>query len=146
MEEQTKEPLCELNGTTLTVYWFMLRDNKPRSAREIQRKTGLSSSSLSLHHLNKLIELELVKTDKHGQYIVAKKVRTGILKLYVGIGSFFVPRVMVYASIASGFLGSYALFLLPNLGFQGMILFASLILFTIVLWIETTKVWKLQPF
>ena len=87
----------ELKGNTLLIYWYMIRVNKPLGAREIQRKTGLSSSSLALHHLNKLIELGLVKTDKWGQYIVARRVAPGLLSMYVGTGRLFAPRFVLYA-------------------------------------------------
>jgi predicted DNA-binding transcriptional regulator len=71
----------ELKGNTLIVYWFLLRHNKPYSAREIQRSVGISSASLALHHLNKLIELGLVGTDDDGQYVVTKRISPGLLSL-----------------------------------------------------------------
>ena len=124
----------ELYGNTLSIYWFMFRENKPYSAREIQRRVGLSSSSLALHHLNKLIDMGLVTTDDFGAYILARRVRTGLLSLYVGSGRFFMPRFALYAAASTGFLLSYLLFLMFFLSPAGFILLFGHVLITIMLW------------
>ena len=135
----------ELYGNTLSIYWFMFRENRPYSAREIQRRVGLSSSSLALHHLNKLIDLGLVTTDDFGAYILARRVRTGLLSMYIGSGRFFMPRYALYAAASTGFLLSYLLFLMFFLNPAGLILLVGHVLITILLWIETIKVLNLQP-
>lgn len=135
----------ELNGNTLSVYWFMIRENKSHSAREIQRQVGLSSSSLALHHLNKLIDLGYVMTDEWGGYVVARRVRTGLLSLFVGYGRFFVPRFAVYASVWTGFLVSYLLLLTFYLNPAGLVLLAGHALVAAVLWFEAVRAWRLQP-
>ncbi len=135
----------ELHGNTLSVYWFMVRENQPHSAREIQRRIGLSSNSLALHHLKKLMDLGLVETDEFGSYIVAKRVRTGLLGLFIGSGRFFVPRHAIYAAACTGFLIPYLTFLTLLLNPAGVILLIGHILVTIVFWIETFRIWKLQP-
>jgi hypothetical protein len=135
----------ELNGNTLSIYWFIFRENKPYSAREIQRQVGLSSSSLALHHLNKLIDMGLVTTDDFGAYILARRLRTGLLSLYVGSGRFFMPRFALYAAASTGFLLSYMMFLMFFLSPAGFILLISHILITIMLWVETIKILRLQP-
>lgn len=135
----------ELHGNTLSVYWFMLRENQPHSAREIQRRIGLSSNSLALHHLKKLMDLGLVDTDDFGSYIVNRRVRTGLLGLFVGSGRFFVPRHAIYAAACTGFLIPYLAFLTVLLNPAGVILLIGHILVTIVFWIETYRIWKLQP-
>ncbi|MHA1929845.1 MAG: winged helix-turn-helix domain-containing protein [Candidatus Thorarchaeota archaeon] len=135
----------ELYGNTLSVYWFMFRENKPHSAREIQRRVGLSSSSLALHHLNKLIELGLVKTDQWGAYVIARRIRNGLLSMYIGTGRFFMPRFAVYASLSTGFLFSYLLYLMFFLSQAGLVLLVGHALITIMLWIETIRIMRLQP-
>ena len=135
----------EIYGNTLRIYWFMVRENKPHSAREIQRRVGLSSSSLALHHLKKLMDEGLVTTDDFGSYIIAKRIKTGLLNLFVGSGSFFVPRFAVYASLSTGFLISYLSFLMFFLSPTGFILLFGHSLITLMLWIETFRIWRLQP-
>ncbi|MHA2201388.1 MAG: winged helix-turn-helix domain-containing protein [Candidatus Thorarchaeota archaeon] len=135
----------ELHGNTLSVYWFMVRENQPHSAREIQRRVGLSSNSLALHHLKKLMDLGLVDTDDFGSYIVVRRVRTGLLGFFVGSGRFFVPRLLIYAAASTGFLIPYLTFLPLLLNPSGVVLLIGHILVTIVFWIETIKIWNSQP-
>ena len=141
----TSSDIDGLHGNTLSVYWFMIRENRPHSAREIQRRVGLSSNSLALHHLKKLTDLGLVDTDEFGSYIVVRRVHTGLLGFFIGSGLFFVPRHMIYAAICTGFLIPYLVFLAEILNPAGFILLISHILVTIVFWIETIRIWKLQP-
>lgn len=47
----------KLKGTTLEVYRFLLKSNKPVGAREIQRNLKLSTPSLAVYHLSKLGKL-----------------------------------------------------------------------------------------
>ncbi len=134
-----------LKGKTMKVYYFMLKQNKPLSAREIQRRTGLSSPSLSLHHLAKLQELDLVtKIDDEG-YVVSKYIKIGILRFFVNIGAFLVPRYTLYLV----FFGSL---MVSSLIIFGLVLTAERILLYLVLCIsiiifvfETYHIWKAGP-
>ncbi|MHA1908162.1 MAG: helix-turn-helix domain-containing protein [Candidatus Thorarchaeota archaeon] len=135
----------ELHGNTLSVYWFMVRENQPHSAREIQRQIGLSSNSLALHHLKKLMDLGLVGTDEFGSYVVARRARNGLLGLFIGSGQFFVPRHLIYAAASTGFLIPYLSFLTLLLNPAGVVLLVGHILVTLVFWFETFRIWKLQP-
>ncbi|MHA1962256.1 MAG: winged helix-turn-helix domain-containing protein [Candidatus Thorarchaeota archaeon] len=135
----------ELHGNTLVVYWFMIRENKPHSAREIQRRVGLSSNSLALHHLNKLKDLGLVATDTSGAYYVSYRVRTGLLSLFIGSGRLFVPYHAIYAAACTGFLIPYLAFLTVLLNPAGVILLIGHILVTLVFWVETFRIGRLQP-
>jgi hypothetical protein len=135
----------DLKGNTLRIYWFMLRNRKPRSAREIQRHCQISSSSLALHHLNKLIDLGLVGKDHEGQYLVLKRVRVGLLTLFVGSGRHFAPRFTFYAMFFTTlFLGALAVFW-EHLTSASFLLLLSLFLASAVFWTETAKVWRMQP-
>lgn len=135
----------ELKGNTLLIYWYMIRVNKPLGAREIQRKTGLSSSSLALHHLNKLIELGLVKTDKYGQYIVARRVAPGLLSMYVGTGRLFAPRFVLYAIFFTSIFVSSIYLLLSRLDAVSVLLLIVSFFASVIFWHETYKVWRVQP-
>ncbi|TFG29985.1 transcriptional regulator [Candidatus Thorarchaeota archaeon] len=135
----------ELKGRTLLVYWYMIRANKPLGAREIQRETGLSSSSLALHHLNKLIELGLVKTDKYGQYIIARRVAPGLLSMYIGTGRLFAPRFVLYALFFTSIFVSSILLLFSRLDAVSVLLLIVSLVASVVFWHETYKVWCVQP-
>jgi len=135
----------ELKGNTLLVYWYMIRANKPLGAREIQRKIGLSSSSLALHHLKKLIELGLVKTDKYGQYIVARRVAPGLLSMYIGTGRLFAPRFVLYALFFSSIFVSSIFLLFTRIDAVSVLLLIVSFFASAIFWHETYKVWGVQP-
>ncbi|MFW9843532.1 MAG: winged helix-turn-helix domain-containing protein [Candidatus Thorarchaeota archaeon] len=135
----------ELKGNTLVIYWYMIRINKPMGAREIQRKTGLSSSSLTLHHLNKLIDLGLVKTDKYGQYIVARRVAPGLLSMYIGTGRLFAPRFVLYAIFFTSIFVSSILLLFSRIDSVSVLLLVVSFFASAIFWHETYKVWNVQP-
>lgn len=135
----------DLKGNSLFIYWFLMRNDRPFGAREIQRKVGLSSSSLALHHLNKLIELGLVKTNRDGQYLLATKIRPGILSLFVGTGILFMPRFAFYAIFMTGLLISSLIALPFPTDTVGVLYIFTLIFCTLVFWLETCRIWRLQP-
>jgi len=137
--------LEDLKGKTLGVYFFLLGQTRPISAREIQRKMGLSSPSLALYHLKKLEDLELVEMDQIEGYRVTKYIRVGILRFFVGLGGFWLPRYLFYSLFAiSYFIGALWLFgwyLTPH-----FILFALFSLFSIIVFMyEAMSMWKSRP-
>jgi predicted DNA-binding transcriptional regulator len=52
---------AKLRGKTLLVYWYLLKHGSPIGVRHIQRELGFSSPSIVSHHLEKLMDLGLVK-------------------------------------------------------------------------------------
>ena len=135
----------ELKGNALLVYWYMLRRNKPYSSREIQRGVGISSASLALHHLNKLIELGLVSTDDEGRYVAAKKVKPGLLSLFMGSGRLFIPRFVFYSMFTTTVLISCVYLFWPFPTAESVLLIIMLLIVSTVFWIESFKLWKMQP-
>jgi hypothetical protein len=135
----------ELQGNTLSVYWFLLRTDKTFSAREIQRRTGISSPSLALHHINKLIDLGLVKKDSHGEYSLARKVNPGLLSQFSGKGKSFVPRFVFYAAFSTGLLFSSIYMFYYRLNTASTFLILSLTVFSIIFWVESLRIWRRQP-
>lgn len=84
-----------LKGTTLEVYRFLLKSNKPVGARELQRALNLSSSSVGTYHLSKLEDAGLLKRTLGG-FIVNKV----FLENNIKIGQFLVPRYFFYSVFA----------------------------------------------
>jgi hypothetical protein len=135
----------DLQGNTLIVYWFLLRSDETFSAREIQRKTGISSASLALHHLNKLIELGLAKKNSHGEYSVGRKVNPGLLSLFSGKGKSFIPRFVFYAVFSSGLLCSSIYMFYYRLTTASIFLILVMAIFTLIFWWESLRIWRKQP-
>jgi hypothetical protein len=67
-------------GTTLKVYRAIIRAGKPIRISEVQRNIGLSTPSLAQYHINKLLEMGLVKEEGNG-YIVDKVVIENVIKI-----------------------------------------------------------------
>lgn len=86
------KPEDALKGLTLRVYRVLLKENEPLSIRAVQKKLGLSSSSLAAYHLTKLEDVGLVKQTVRG-YVVDKVVLGDLIRLK----STFVPRFVFYA-------------------------------------------------
>jgi len=90
--EESKEVL---RGTTLEVYRFLLKSNKPVGTRELQRALGLSSPSVATYHLSKLEDAGLLKREGGG-FTVSKF----LLENSVKVNRFLVPRYFFYAVFA----------------------------------------------
>ncbi len=135
-----------LKGRTMSVYALLLTHDK-LGVRDIQRSLGFSSPSLALHHLTKLVELELVEKDNHGDYYVVKLVRVGSLSLFVRIGKRLLPRFLFLVTLFSAMLVIYLLFFInwPPNGADVMFIALCLIAITVVS-LESRRVWLLSPF
>jgi hypothetical protein len=145
--EPTDDELVELiKGKTLSVYWYMLRHPQPMTAREIQRGADLSSPSLSMHHLERLKQYGLVEKDVHGQYTVTRDVRVGMLNQFIGRGRLLVPRFLFYATFYTSLTAALGTLLIWYLNWFPIILISLLVSVCVVLWYETIKIWRTQPF
>lgn len=104
MDNQKNQEI--LNGTTLKVYSFMVKKNKPLGIREIQKALSLSSPSLVQYHLDKLERAGYVKKNL-GKYVILKF----YLKNFFRINHYLVPRFAVYLLISVLILFSQIIFL-----------------------------------
>jgi DNA-binding transcriptional ArsR family regulator len=92
VDDDSKEVL---RGTTLEVYRFLLKSNKPIGTRELQRALNLSSSSVATYHLSKLEDAGLLRKEPGG-FTVSKF----LLENSIKINRFLVPRYFFYAIFA----------------------------------------------
>ena len=133
-----------LKGNTLRVYWLLLKssDGVVRT-RETQRALGFSSPALAAYHLEKLAELGLVKKIR-GEYQLVKVVNVGVLKQFMKLGTFVLPRYTLYATLFTTLLLFY-LSQLREVNFYSVFALLFGVLATGILWYETVKVWKQKP-
>jgi len=146
-EDEYKERIAELlKGKTMGVY-ALLVTHGPLGVRDVQRALHFSSPSLALHHLNKLLEAELVAKDAYGVYSVAKQVRVGSLSLFVKIGSRLMPRYFFMLTLFSTMLLLYFVFFMswPPEGKDIMYLALSVTAIALLLY-EARRMWLLKPF
>lgn len=103
--EKSTDRECVLAGTTLKVYRFIFRQGRPVGVRDIQRGLGLSSPSVALYHIRKLVDAGLVREDSEG-YVVDKimfenmiRVRRMIIPFQATYASFFATTLIVYLTL-----------------------------------------------
>ena len=136
----------ELKGNTLRAYWALLNSKDGViGVRELQRQLGFSSPTLAAYHLNKLVELELVVKER-GNYRLEREVKVGVLKQFIKIGTFLLPRYVLYATMFTILL----IFFLTQLGQRGLSFYSNFalilaILSTVIAWYETIRVWMQKP-
>lgn len=93
----------ELEGNTLSVYAFVVKEDRPVVARDVTRGVNLSSPSVAHRQLQKLNPLGLLEKNKYGNYMLKQK--TDIAGC-VWIGKEFVPRLMFYSLFFMGALSA----------------------------------------
>lgn len=126
-----------LRGTTLEVYRFLLKNNKPIGAREVQRTLHLSTPSLATYHLSKLEETGIVRKEK-GEFIVNKV----ILEDCIRVRRFLIPRYLFYSVFAVLALMVELTFFRPTVITSQYFFFVSVTLVCALLFcFETAKIW-----
>ncbi len=89
----------ELEGTTLRVYAYVIKENKRVGPREVMRGANLSSPSVAYWHLQKLEALGLLQKDKYGEYVAKEKAN---ISGHLWIGRNIVPRLVFYSLFFMG--------------------------------------------
>jgi DNA-binding transcriptional ArsR family regulator len=92
----------ELEGTTLNVYAYLVKEGNPVGPREVMRAANLSSPSVAYWHLQKLEALGLLDKNKYGEYVVKEKIG---VSGHLWIGRNLVPRLICYSFFFMGILG-----------------------------------------
>jgi len=134
----------ELKGNTLRVYWALLNsENSVMGVRELQRELGFSSPALATYHLNKLEDLGLVVKER-GDYRLVREVKVGILKQFIKLGAFMLPRYVLYATMFTTLL-VFFLSQLKEFSFYSVFALIFGVLSTVILWYETIRVWRQKP-
>jgi hypothetical protein len=106
----------ELEGTTLNVYAFVVKEGKPVGPREVMRGANLSSPSTAYRQLQKLESLGLIEKNVYGVYIAKGKAS---VSGHVWVGKSLVPRLICYSLFFFGILSVEAAILFVQFFFQG---------------------------
>jgi DNA-binding MarR family transcriptional regulator len=134
----------DLKGNTLRVYLELLKaQNGHLGVRQIQRSLGFSSPSLAQYHLERLVEMGLVRTEA-GEYQISRQVQVDVLKEFIKVGSHIIPRLIVYAVMFSVLTG-YFLYHFTTLNFYSMWALIFAVLGTGAFWYETVVAWRRSP-
>jgi preprotein translocase subunit SecF len=79
-----------------------------------------------------------------GEYQVTEVVDVGVLKQFMKLGSFFVPRYVTYATMISVLFGFF-LSQLREITFYSLFALIFGTLSTVIFWYETIRVWRSRP-
>jgi len=137
----------ELKGKTLQIYWYMLRSPGSHvGVREIQRTLHLSSPSVASHHLEKLVSLGLVDKTRTGEYYITQEIKVGLLRFFTRLGRFLVPRYLFYSIWFTTMLIIYVTFYRHYGTIDNIVALMFGTLATVILWLETIRLWRQKPF
>ncbi len=89
----------QVEGTTLRVYVYVVKEGRPLGPRDVMRGLNLSSPSVAYRHLQKLEDAKLLVKNELGEYVVKKKTS---LSGFHWVGRTFLPRTMFYFFVFLG--------------------------------------------
>jgi hypothetical protein len=152
LSESVREPdlsflESEMKGKTLLVYWYLLQQpTRTVGVREVQRSLNFSSPSIAVHHLQKLENLGLVEKKGTGEYVLQQEVKVGILRFFMHMGSFLVPRYLFYSVLFTTMLTTYVAICYVAQVLPSFYALAFGLLALLIFWVETVRLWRARPF
>ncbi|MDH5448347.1 MAG: helix-turn-helix domain-containing protein [Candidatus Bathyarchaeota archaeon] len=135
----------KLKGTTLQVYWHLLRSGKPTTIRRLQRELGLSSPSVASYHLEKLLDMELIRKNAKGDYELRKTVSLEVMSSFVRISQLMIPRYVFYTIFFFTLLIVFVVGYAHALSIQGIFALAFGGSGLVITAYETWRQWRLKP-
>jgi DNA-binding transcriptional ArsR family regulator len=136
----------KLKGKTLLVYWYLIQQpTHTVGVREVQRALSFSSPSIAVHHLEKLQDLGLITKKETGEYVLEEEVKIGILKFFIRMGRFIVPRYLFYSMLFSTMLIAYLALCFLGEVFPSLYAIIFGLSASIIFWFETIRLWRAKP-
>ncbi|MBC7113785.1 MAG: winged helix-turn-helix transcriptional regulator [Candidatus Methanomethyliales bacterium] len=136
---------AELKGTTLRVYWALLKKGSA-GPREIMRALNLSSPSVASYHLEKLANLGLVKKEVGGEYVISKEVKVELFSQFIRVAGIALPRYFFYSVLFTTMLIAYLIiYPIENTPQTAMSIIFG-VTAAVIMWIETIRAWIRRPF
>lgn len=135
----------KLKGTTLRVYWHLLRSGKPTTIRRLQRELGFSSPSVASYHLEKLMDMDLVEKDVRGDYKLQKTVSLEAMSSFVRISHLMIPRYIFYTTFFFTLLIVFIVGYASSLSIQGVFALVFGVSGLVITGYETWRQWRLKP-
>ena len=144
-----KDPNLALKGNVLKVYMYILlkRRNESVGVRELQRELKFSSPTLAKYHLERLLELGLVKQNEDGTYSLLKEVKVDVVEPFLAVGSLLIPRLLAYAVMISILFAYLVIVAIPS-GNLALIEYLAIVTGgagLVALWFESLRSWARAP-
>ena len=86
----------DIEGTTLSVYLYVVKKKEPVGPRDVMKGVHLSSPSVAYRHLEKLEDLKLLQKNNYGEYVAIAKAH---VRGFVWIGKHILPKMFVYSLV-----------------------------------------------
>jgi hypothetical protein len=119
----------DLEGNTLNVYAYVVKEGRPVGTRDVTRGANLSSPSVAHRHLQKLEALGLLERNQYGDYVLKEKTS---VSGYVWVGRNLVPRLMFYSFFFMGAFASEVAILVFGFFMFGLVPDASFVYLTVM--------------
>ncbi len=98
----TNEVNEALEGNTLNVYTYAVKEGRPVGPRDVMRGANLSSPSVAYRQLQKLENLGLMEKNQYGEYVVKERAS---ISGHLWVGRKLVPRLVFSSFFFMGILG-----------------------------------------
>jgi hypothetical protein len=117
----------EIEGTTLSVYAYIVHMNRAVGTREVTRGANLSSTSVAHRQLQKLEDYGLIEKDNYGNYIVKEKTS---VKGHVWVGRNLIPRLLFFSFFFMGAFGAEIAIIILSYLVNGIVIETSFLFLT----------------
>jgi hypothetical protein len=89
--------------------------------------------------------LGLVQKKGTGEYVLEEEVKVGILRFFMRMGRYLVPRYLFYSVLFSTMLAAYLAVCIISQVMPSFyaVMFGSVA--TFILWVETVRLWRARP-
>jgi len=135
----------KLKGTTLRVYWHLLRSGEPTTIRRLQKSLAFSSPSVASYHLEKLMDMDLVEKNVMGDYELKKTISLEAMSSFVRISHLMIPRYMFYTTFFFTLLIVFVVGYASSLSVQGVFALVFGASGLVITGYETWRQWRLKP-
>ncbi len=131
-----------LGPTTWRVLIALLSRHRPCGPRELARVLGLSSHSVAIYHLEKLVGHGVVEKTPDGEYTIREDADLDVLDNYLFFQSWAIPRVATYAAFVTGLFLTYLVGVGISYTVDSGYALAIGISATLLLWAEAYRQWQ----
>ncbi|MCF2138202.1 MAG: MarR family transcriptional regulator [Candidatus Thorarchaeota archaeon] len=134
--------VLQLGPTTWRVLIMLLGNRGPVGPRDIARQLNLSSHSVAIYHLDKLIDYNLVERTLDGEYQIWPEANLGFLNNYIYVGYRAIPRNVIYASFITGLVLLYLVLGVVDYSVHSVFALTIGISAMVFLWTEVYRLWR----
>ena len=146
VSENHRRSQADPNRSTLKIYWYLLL--QPRGTariRQIQRAMGYASPNAAIFHLDKLVEMQLLRKTPNGEYHVHQRRRYGVMKAFYIVSRWIIPKHAIYAVMMTFVMVVCTVYLLPVFSLYVLIALIPGFAATGILWFEALLVRQQRP-